>query len=102
MGCSGRPGLAGEGEVVADGGAIAGRQVELFLLRGLELDAEPPDRLTRHAIGQHVRARHDVGELEAAVLAGPEDVAFLLRRAVRLPDQEELQPTHGLWSGALL
>src|SRR5712692_636467 len=54
-------GLAGLGKVVAHSDAVARIQLELLLFGGLELDAEPPDRLARKAVRQHVRPGWNVG-----------------------------------------
>src|SRR5581483_6342541 len=83
-------------EVVPGGDAVRGRQLEPLRLPGLELDAKSPDRLAGHAVRELVRTRHHVGEPEVALLVGPQIVAFVLRRAVRLPDEEQLQPRHRL------
>src|SRR6266699_5919494 len=89
-------------KIVAHGDGVAGIQVELLLFAGLQLDAEPPDRLARDAVGQHVGPGWNVGELEVSVLVRPEHVALLLGRTVGPAHQKQLETLHRLRLGARL
>src|SRR4030095_4522192 len=79
-------------ELVPGGGAVAGSQIEPERGARAHLDLESPLGLAGDLVGQHVEARHHVAEPEGSVLVGPKDVTLLLRRAVGLADEVELQP----------
>src|SRR4029453_19418644 len=89
-------------EVVLQGCAVGRVEVEHLHLTGFELDPHAPSRLPGHPVGELGRAGGDIGELEGAVLIGPQIVALALGRAVRLPNEKELLPPHRLWGLSVL
>src|SRR5216684_4593001 len=49
-------------KVVLDAHAVRGGEIDLLLFAGLELDPQPPDRLARDAVGQHIGPRWNRSE----------------------------------------